>query len=65
MGARVITTAGTEANRELCRSLGADAALDYRSPTLDENSVRSPPTTEDSISGGRRSANPRSNAPLA
>lgn len=29
-GARVIATAGTEDKRRLCRSLGADAAIDYR-----------------------------------
>lgn len=34
-GARVITTAGTPEKREHCRALGADVALDYRSPTLD------------------------------
>jgi len=35
LGARVITTAGTEDKRDLCRKLGADVALDYNSPTLD------------------------------
>lgn len=34
-GARVIATAGTAEKRERCRDLGADVALDYRSPTLD------------------------------
>lgn len=36
-GARVITTAGSEDKRTVCRSLGADLALDYRSPSLDED----------------------------
>jgi NADPH2:quinone reductase len=35
-GARVITTAGTEEKRGQCREWGADAALDYRAPTLDD-----------------------------
>jgi putative PIG3 family NAD(P)H quinone oxidoreductase len=30
LGARVFTTAGSEAKRELCRSLGAEVAIDYR-----------------------------------
>lgn len=36
-GARVITTASTEEKRELCRTLGADLVLDYRSGSLDED----------------------------
>ncbi|MCA9053235.1 MAG: NADPH:quinone reductase [Planctomycetaceae bacterium] len=35
-GARVVTTAGSEAKREHCRALGADVVLDYRSETLDD-----------------------------
>jgi NADPH2:quinone reductase len=35
-GARVITTAGTPEKRERCLELGADAAIDYRSATLDD-----------------------------
>lgn len=35
-GAKIITTAGSEEKRELARKLGADVALDYRSPTLDQ-----------------------------
>ena len=35
-GARVITTAGSAEKREHCLALGADIALDYRSPTLDD-----------------------------
>jgi len=35
-GARVVTTAGSDEKRALCRSLGADEALDYASPTLDD-----------------------------
>ena len=35
-GASVVTTAGTEEKRELCRSLGADLVLDYRSESLDD-----------------------------
>ncbi len=34
-GARVITTAGSPEKLARCRELGADVALDYRSPTLD------------------------------
>ena len=30
LGARVLTTAGSEEKRELCRSLGADVAIDYK-----------------------------------
>jgi NADPH2:quinone reductase len=36
-GARVITTAGTPAKREHSLALGADAALDYRSTSLDQD----------------------------
>lgn len=36
-GANVITTAGTEEKRQLCLDWGAVAALDYRSPTLDDD----------------------------
>lgn len=35
-GAKVITTAGSPQKLERCRQLGADVALDYRSPTLDQ-----------------------------
>lgn len=35
-GATVITTAGTPQKRQRCLELGADFALDYRSPTLDD-----------------------------
>lgn len=35
-GARVIATAGTPEKQEYCRQLGADLALDYKSPDLDE-----------------------------
>ncbi len=35
-GACVMTTAGTPEKREHCRKLGADIALDYRSPKLDD-----------------------------
>lgn len=35
-GAVVVTTAGTPEKRRRCLELGADFALDYRSPTLDE-----------------------------
>lgn len=35
-GARVVTTAGTDEKRALCKSLGADEALDYASAGLDE-----------------------------
>jgi NADPH2:quinone reductase len=35
-GARVITTAGSPEKRQHCRDLGADAVLDYRSLTLDQ-----------------------------
>lgn len=35
-GATVITTAGSEEKRELARELGADLALDYASPRLDD-----------------------------
>ncbi|SFI57628.1 NADPH:quinone reductase [Planctomicrobium piriforme] len=35
-GARVVTTAGSEAKRQLCLELGADVALDYKSTTLDD-----------------------------
>jgi NADPH2:quinone reductase len=35
-GAHVITTAGSDANRQYCRSLGANVVLDYRSATLDD-----------------------------
>lgn len=36
-GARVVTTAGSPEKREHCRRLGADVALDYRLPTLDDD----------------------------
>lgn len=36
-GAAVIATAGSEANREYCTSLGADLVLDYRSSSLDDD----------------------------
>ncbi|HUY91384.1 MAG TPA: NADPH:quinone reductase [Pirellulales bacterium] len=35
IGARVITTAGSPEKVEICRSLGADLALDYRSGDID------------------------------
>jgi len=35
-GGKVIATAGSEERRKLCRELGADMVLDYRSPKLDE-----------------------------
>lgn len=35
-GAHVITTAGTEEKRQLCRDLGAHAVFDYKSPALDD-----------------------------
>jgi len=35
-GAKVVATAGSEEKRDLCRSLGADLVLDYRSETLDD-----------------------------
>lgn len=35
-GAKVVTTAGSPAKLERCRQLGADLALDYRSPLLDQ-----------------------------
>lgn len=35
-GGRVIATVGDEERRMLCRELGADVVLDYRSPTLDD-----------------------------
>lgn len=35
-GAHVIATAGSEFNREYCRSIGADVVLDYQSGTLDD-----------------------------
>lgn len=35
-GATVITTAGSPEKREHCKKLGADLALDYRSPKLDD-----------------------------
>jgi NADPH:quinone reductase len=37
VGARVVTTAGTEQKREHARQLGADLALDYRSPALEDD----------------------------
>lgn len=36
IGAKVITTAGSEEKRGFCRSIGADLALDYRSDSLDD-----------------------------
>ena len=35
-GAHVVTTAGTEEKRARARELGADLALDYHSPTIDD-----------------------------
>jgi NADPH2:quinone reductase len=35
-GAYVVTTAGSEHNRDYCRELGADVVLDYQSGTLDD-----------------------------
>jgi NADPH:quinone reductase len=35
-GARVITTAGSEAKAERCRSFGADAVINYKTDNLDE-----------------------------
>ncbi|WP_437230900.1 NADPH:quinone reductase [Planctomicrobium sp. SH661] len=35
-GGQVITTAGTEEKRALCKELGAKDAFDYRSPQIDE-----------------------------
>lgn len=35
-GARVIATVGSEEKRKLCASWGAELALDYHSPTLDD-----------------------------
>lgn len=35
-GAKVITTAGSQEKRQLCRDLGADLALDYKSPQIDD-----------------------------
>ncbi|MBX3444503.1 MAG: NADPH:quinone reductase [Planctomyces sp.] len=35
-GAHVIASAGSEFNREYCRSLGAEVVLDYRSGTIDD-----------------------------
>ncbi len=37
VGAFVITTAGSEEKRSLAQKLGADVALDYKSPTLDDD----------------------------
>lgn len=37
MGAYVVTTAGTPEKLELARKLGADVALDHKSPTLDDD----------------------------
>ncbi|MCA8998011.1 MAG: NADPH:quinone reductase [Planctomycetaceae bacterium] len=37
IGAKVMTTAGTDEKRQLCRDLGADAVADYKSPTLDDD----------------------------
>ena len=54
-GAKVIATAGSEEKRKLCKQLGADVVLDYRSPTLDDE-IRSPPrTVVESTCGGKRS----------
>jgi NADPH2:quinone reductase len=36
-GARVIATAGSEEKLRMCKDLGADLALNYRSPTIDES----------------------------
>lgn len=35
-GASVIATAGTEEKRALCKSLGAETVLDYKSPDIDQ-----------------------------
>lgn len=37
VGAKVVTTAGTEEKREHARKLGADLALDYKSPSLEDD----------------------------
>ena len=37
LGAKVIATAGAAEKQALCRKLGADLVLDYRSPTLDDD----------------------------
>ena len=37
VGAKVVTTAGTEEKREKARRLGAALALDYRSPSLEDD----------------------------
>lgn len=37
VGAKVVTTAGTEEKREAARKLGADLALDYKSPALEDD----------------------------
>lgn len=36
IGAKVITTAGSEEKRDFCRSIGADLAVDYRSESMDD-----------------------------
>src|ERR1043165_1964008 len=36
MGARVVTTAGNPEKAELCRKLGADLAINYKTDTVDE-----------------------------
>jgi NADPH2:quinone reductase len=36
VGAKVITTAGSEGKKSLCEKLGADLAVDYHSPTMDD-----------------------------
>jgi putative PIG3 family NAD(P)H quinone oxidoreductase len=39
LGTRVLTTAGTPEKRELCRSLGADVAIDYREQDFVEETM--------------------------
>jgi len=36
LGARVVTTAGSDEKAQVCRDLGADVAINYRSPNVDE-----------------------------
>ena len=36
VGAKVITTAGSEEKKALCEKLGADLTVDYHSPTMDD-----------------------------
>eukprot|EP00913_Durusdinium_trenchii_P022844 g21448.t1 len=37
VGAKIVTTAGSDEKLETCRNLGADCALDYHSPNLDDD----------------------------